>query len=102
VWWIKEAAKTMQMEATAYCGCKKCCGRAGQKTKSGTIPQQGRTVAVPPTIPLGTRMAINGQGNYIAEDHGSAIKGNKIDIFFNNHQDAINFGRKIVNVTFLG
>ena len=88
-----------QMVATAYCGCAQCCGKAGQKTTSGTTPQQGRTVAVPSNIPFGTKLNIQGLGTYIAEDRGGDIKGNRIDIFFNNHNDALNFGKRNVNVT---
>jgi 3D (Asp-Asp-Asp) domain-containing protein len=89
-----------KMEASAYCGCAKCCGKAGQKTTSGTIPQQGRTIAVPRYIPFGTIVNIEGLGPRVAEDTGKAITGDHIDVFFNNHQDALNFGRKYVNVSY--
>ena len=79
---------------TAYCNCAKCCGRSGQKTASGTTPKEGRTIAVDPkVIPLGTKVKIDGE-TYIAEDTGGAIKHNKIDIFFNSHQEALDFGVK--------
>lgn len=32
------------------------------------------------------------------EDTGGAIKGNRIDILFANHSDAVNFGRQNVEV----
>lgn len=31
-------------------------------------------------------------GGYIAEDTGAAIKGNKIDLYFDSHQDALEWG----------
>lgn len=54
---------------------------------------EGRTIAVDPeVIPLGSEVLIDGQV-YIAEDVGGAIKGQKIDIYCNSHQTAINLGK---------
>ena len=81
---------------TAYCACSKCCGKwAGGNTSSGTVPTQGRTVACN-TLPAGTKISINGH-DYIVEDTGN-MKGNVIDIFFNSHQEALNFGVKYAEV----
>ena len=84
---------------TAYCNCSKCCGQwAGGETASGVMPVAGRTIAVDPSvIPLGTRVVINGH-TYVAEDTGGAIKGNKIDIFFSSHSEAMNFGVQYAEV----
>ena len=82
---------------TAYCCCEKCCGKTETHpsygiTASGTKAVEGRTIAVDPKIiPLGRTVYLNGRP-YIAEDTGSAIKGNKIDLFINNHQRAQEFG----------
>lgn len=85
-------------ELTAYCGCVNCCGKSDAITATGTRATQGRTIAVDPkVIPYGTEVVINGH-TYIAEDCGGAIGGNRIDIYFENHQDAINFGRQSANV----
>jgi 3D (Asp-Asp-Asp) domain-containing protein len=80
---------------TAYCNCKKCCGKyAGGKTASGTTPKQGRTIAVDKKqIKLGTKVNFNGN-TYTAEDTGSAIKGNRIDVFYSSHKSALKFGKK--------
>ena len=91
-------------KTTAYCTCVKCCGiwsqehpsRVGtdyvQKTASGTIPTAGRTVAVDTNlISYGTVLIIDGH-EYIAEDTGSAVKGNVIDIYFDSHEDALEYG----------
>lgn len=70
-------------------------------TATMTIPIEGRTVAVDPSvIPYGTRLIINGRNGYIAEDCGGAIKGNRIDIFMNDYQEAIMFGKQYVVVEF--
>lgn len=53
----------------------------GSLTSTGVIAQEGKTIAVDPSvIPYGSKVLINGN-EYIAEDCGGAIKGNKIDIF---------------------
>ena len=78
---------------THYCACSRCCGKSDGVTATGTQATAGRTIAVDPkVIPLGTEVIIDGQ-SYIAEDTGRAIKGNKIDIFCESHEEAINRGR---------
>ena len=47
------------------------------------------------------KIKIKGMGTYIVQDRGGAIKGNKIDIFFNTHQEALNFGRRTVYIKIL-
>ena len=87
--------------ATAYCACKKCCGKTDGITASGVKAVQGVTVAMNKSIPFGTRVYIEGVGERVVQDRGGAIKGNKVDIFFNNHSDALKFGRRTVNLTFI-
>lgn len=82
--------------ATAYCPCKKCCGKSDGITATGTKATAGRTIAVDPSIiPYGTEIIINGH-TYIAEDTGGAVKGNRVDIFFDTHEEARQFGRQIL------
>jgi 3D (Asp-Asp-Asp) domain-containing protein len=86
---------------TAYCGEEHhhiCNDGDAEITSTGTKPKQGRTIAVDPdVIPYGAKVYINGE-EYIAEDCGEAIKGNRIDIFFDSHQDALDFGVQYANV----
>ncbi|CAM4402393.1 G5 domain-containing protein [Paenibacillus alkaliterrae] len=64
-------------------------------TASGTRVQEGRTIAVDPkVIPIGWWVYIEGIGFRRAEDKGSAIKGNKIDVYFDSSRTATKFGRK--------
>ena len=62
-------------------------GPTGYTTKTGTVPKEHQTIAVDPNvIPLGSTIYIENDplgedGYYIAEDTGSAVKGNIIDIF---------------------
>lgn len=92
----KDNSGYIKFTATAYCGCAKCCGKSTGKTASGTIATAGRTVAMSSSYSFGTKIEIQGMGTYIVEDRGGAIKGNRIDIFFSNHQKALDFGRRTV------
>lgn len=88
--------REITVTATAYCPCKKCCGKADGITATGTPATAGRTIAVDPSIiPYGTEVIINGN-TYIAEDCGGAVKGNAIDIFFNTHEEALQYGRQTI------
>lgn len=94
-------AKTMTVVATAYCPCVKCCGKNDGITASGVKAKANHTVAVDKrVIPLGTEIVINGN-TYIAEDTGGAIKGNRIDIYFDSHSDALEFGRQTIEIEVL-
>ena len=92
----KDNSGYIKFTATAYCGCAKCCGKSTGKTASGTTATAGRTVAMSSSYSFGTKIEIQGMGTYIVEDRGGAIKGNRIDIFFSNHQKALDFGRRTV------
>ncbi len=85
---------------TAYCPCPACCGEwADGITYTGTAATQGRTLAVDPdVIPLGSSVEIDGQ-TYVAEDIGGAIQGNRIDVYFRSHTDALEFGVQYATVT---
>ena len=83
---------------TAYCACEKCCGKSDGSTATGTKATANRTIAVDKTIiPYGTVVIINGN-EYVAEDTGGAVKGNIIDIFFDDHEEVLNFGVQYADV----
>lgn len=89
-----------EMTLTAYCSCSKCCGKTDGITASGTKATEGRTVAVDVNkIPFGTKVYINGN-EYIAEDKGGAVKGNHIDIYFESHERALEFGKQTGTVRY--
>lgn len=91
-----------EFKLTAYCPCAECNGKwVGELTASGTELTVGRTIAVDPdVIPLGSIVDINGF-QYVAEDTGSAIKGNRIDILFSNHAEALDFGVQYAPVSII-
>ena len=100
--WFPERveAQTRTMRITAYCGCRRCNGKwYGYPTASGTGYEEGRTIAVDRhQIPFGTHVWINGH-EYIAEDTGKNIGWDCIDIFFEDHNEASDFGIRYMEVS---
>ena len=97
-----EKGKTIVVTATAYTAyCKGCSG----VTATGIDLRKNahlKVIAVDPNvIPLGSKVYVEGYGYAIAGDTGGAIKGSKIDLFMPNYSDAIDFGRKKVQVKIL-
>lgn len=87
---------------TAYCSCAECCGKDDGITATGTQAQQGVTIAVDPdVIPLGAWVEIDGH-QYHAEDVGGCVNGNHIDVYFDSHDEAVEFGRQVANVQWYG
>ena len=82
---------------TAYCPCSKCCGKwandASVKVGSIGVPLvQGTSIAVDPkVIPYRSSVYIDGH-EYKAHDCGGSIKGNRIDVYFEDHNVALQFG----------
>lgn len=75
----------------------------GTRTASGTRVTEGRTIAVDPNvIPIGWWVYIEGLGFRRAEDTGGAIKGNKVDVYYDSLSHARNFGRKSRTVYVIG
>lgn len=83
-----------RFKLTAYCACAKCCGKTDGITASGTKATQGRTVAMG-GVPLGTKIRINGK-TYVVEDRGTVY--GHVDVFFNSHSAALQFGKKYADV----
>lgn len=86
--------------AYAYCPCEKCCWKwSGGPTASGVMPEEGRTVAADwDVLPSGTEIYIEGVGWRTVEDTGSGIKGNSLDLYMDNHQDALEWGVQEIEV----
>ena len=98
---------------TAHCACGKCCGwernsdgvpvyssgtHKGEpkqvgRTASGTIAKHG-TVAADPKYPFGTVVHVPGYGYGRVEDRGSGVRGDHLDLFFSDHDRAIQWGRQ--------
>ena len=109
---VKPIERTI--EVTGYCKCGKCCGwhrkwgrpindATGKRKKvgltaSGKIARRGTIAADTRKYPFGTVMFIEGYGYGRVEDRGGSIKGNRIDLFFQSHKQALKWGRKKVHV----
>lgn len=88
----------MQVEATAYCPCVKCCGKSDGITATGTKAKANHTIAADPKIlPYGTEILCS-MGEFVVEDCGGAIKGNRVDFFFDTHEEALKFGRQKLTI----
>lgn len=95
-------------KVTAYCPCRKCCGKEPGDpwygiTATGTKATEGRTIAVDPKV-IGYGSVVYFEGvdgletGYVAEDCGGAIKGNEIDLYFDSHEDALEWGVRELEV----
>ena len=98
--------RTIRMQVTAYCACKKCCGRSARGlTASGRrVSYNGGAFVAADTalLPFGTKLQIPGyHGAKAVEviDRGGAIKGRHIDVFFPSHEQAIEWGNQWLDVT---
>lgn len=98
--------RVVMMEVTAYCACKKCCGPKAQGiTASGKRVNynNGLFVAADKNVfDFHTKLKIPGYANgrpVPVLDRGGAIKGNKLDVFFASHKEALKWGRQKIAVT---
>lgn len=82
---------------TAYCNCTQC-SNGHNLTYSGTVPKANHTISADiDYYPIGTKLMI-GNTVYTVEDIGTGVDGHTLDIFFNTHEQALNYGRKTVDV----
>lgn len=99
-----------EFKITAYCPCEKCCGywatvrptdENGEPivyTASGKIAAQGVTVAADTSIlPFGTVLVIGGH-EYTVQDRGGMVKGNHVDIYFDSHEAAKEWGTQYMEI----
>ncbi len=96
--------KEVLMRVTAYCPCEKCCGRWSDGFTASGKPVDangGAFVAADRSVPIGTLLTVEGynQGRPVEVlDRGGAIKGDRLDVFFPNHQDALEWGVRHLKV----
>lgn len=97
-------SQVLTLDATAYCPCSICCGHwSNGITATGLKAGYGVAAVDPRIIPLGTKLYVEGYGYCVAGDTGGAIKGNRIDLCYNNHSAALasGFGHKSTKVYIL-
>jgi uncharacterized protein YabE (DUF348 family) len=95
-------SKEMYVNSTAYTAhCSGCSGTTATGVNLRANPN-AKVIAVDPNvIPLGTKVHVEGYGYAVAADTGSAIKGNKIDVFIPSQSAAYRWGSKRVKIKIL-
>ncbi|MFD0712285.1 3D domain-containing protein [Paenibacillus sp. GCM10027626] len=89
---------------TAYTAGKESTGKSPGHpeygiTASGAKVKENHTAACPPSMPFGTELYIPYfDQQYVCEDRGGAIKEGKLDIYMKNLDDALEFGRRKLQV----
>lgn len=100
---LDDSWRVVQMRVTAYCPCSKCCGEYsdGITACNYRIQNGDRFVAADKRYPFGTGMVIPGYNDskpVEVKDRGGAIQNNKLDVFFNTHQEALAWGVQYLDV----
>jgi len=90
--------RVLNMTATAYAPGPLDNGKWNNLTYMGGTVQHGVAAVDPRVIPMGTKLWVEGYGEAIAEDQGSAIKGNRIDLAFDKRNDALDYGIQNVKI----
>lgn len=94
--------RELVMRATAYEPSPASCGPGnGGRTYLGWKAQRGIAAVDPRVIPLGAHLWVEGYGECVAADIGSAIKGNRIDLCFPTMREVRRYGVKMVKVRIL-
>ena len=104
--------RVITVSATAYDLSYESCGKnPGDRgygiTASGMRARYGVVAVDPRVIPLGTKLYIESAdgswvyGEAIAGDTGGAIKGNRVDLFFNTRSECMSFGRRTAKIYIL-
>lgn len=93
---VRRYSRVIEMNTTAY---NIFPGSTGY-TASGTKARHGAVSVDPSVIPLGTNLYITSTDDWpdyglaTAEDTGGAIKGNKLDLFYDSYDTCVSFGRR--------
>lgn len=85
---FKEAREVV---ATAYT-------YTGRRTASGSWPEVGTIAADPTVIPMGSKVYVEGYGFAQVKDVGSAIRGDRIDVFLETPEECRRWGKKSLKI----
>lgn len=93
-----EPGARIDFEATAYC--------KGHTTASGVAVRAGIAAADPKILPIGSVIQLDGvdekyRGVYTVLDTGPEIKGRELDLYIWSCYEALEFGRRPVDLTVL-
>lgn len=95
-------SRAITLTATGYTAGKESNPDGNGITATGVPARRGIVAVDPRVIPLYTRVYVQGYGPAIAADTGGAIKGNRIDLCFDQLQEALDWGVRDVTVYILG
>lgn len=90
----KETFEVTAYTHTAQPGVPDINGTGTGITASGIPVREGLIAVDPRVIPLGSKVLVEGLGTFLAADTGGAIRGNRLDIFFESRTKALRFGRQ--------
>ena len=96
----------IEFKVTAYCSCEKCCGVWANNRPEGKVYGAagkeliaGYSVAVDRDLyEFGTKFVDKDGNEYEAADVGGAVKGNHLDLYMSDHQEALNWGVKTLEL----
>lgn len=96
----------IEFKVTAYCSCEKCCGVWANNRPEGKVYGAagkeliaGYSVAVDRDLyEFGTKFVDEDGNEYEAADVGGAVKGNHLDLYMSDHQEALNWGVKTLEL----
>ena len=87
------------LRITAYCSCEICCGDWSDGYFANGESVGGKAIAADKTTPFGVRIFVPGYGDAKVKDRGSAIQGNRLDLYFHSgHQQALEWGVQYTKV----
>ncbi len=103
---VTRFVRALKMTATAYDATFESCGKHPEDpnygiTYSGLRVKPGIVAVDPKIIPLGTYLYVEGYGEALAADIGGAIKGNRIDLYYESPKDVDRYGKRAVKVYIL-
>lgn len=97
-----------EFRVTAYCSCEICCGQWAENRPNGIVygasgEELIAGVSCASPLPFGTVLEIEGVGTYIVQDRTASWVVDKygeniVDIYFDDHQAALEFGLQYRNV----
>ncbi|WP_318245604.1 3D domain-containing protein [Halobacillus yeomjeoni] len=94
-----EVKRTVNVEATAYTAfCDGCSGITYTGIDLRSNPDRKVIAVDPDVIPLGSKVRVPGYGVAVAGDIGGDIQGNRIDVFIPQQGQALDFGRRQIQV----
>lgn len=94
-----EQVQSFTADVSAYTAGYESCGKLPSHpaygiTANGNKVRKGIIAADTNVLPFGTKVYIEDLGIFVVDDTGSAIKGNRIDIYMDNLDEAVKFGRQ--------